>query len=1004
MNALALQFEQPLALSLGLLLIVVALLAWRSRRSEGTAKWWTALLLRTVVVLCLVGALSQPSLTRQGEAITTVFILDDSRSVPLEIRRASRSFAKALVDGKPDAEDRVAAITLGKEAAIAAQPDVRSIVPSEEHTGSRDATDIGAGIRQALSIMPPDTARRIVLFSDGNENIGDALAEARLAAANGIPIDVVPLEYEFHNEVVFEGIRAPSRARLGQTADIRLTLRSQAATTGRLTLTESGRPIDLSPELAGDARQIELPAGATAISIPIPFDARGARRFEAVFEPIDAESDRQFENNRATAVTFVGGDGEVLIVDEGGLESGPLREALLESGISVRTISPSELSQGADFLGGFDAIILANVARWNIDGETDRLLRAYVHDLGGGLLMLGGDQSFGAGGWIGSETAQALPVKLDPPATRQMVRGALVCVVHSCEMPQGNYWAQQVTISAVLALSRLDLIGIVTWVHGPSWALPLQEAGDKSKAVAAARSMTVGDMMDFDGTVQMSVKALAESRAGQRHMIIVSDGDPSPPTKKTLEAAIAARVTITTVMVAGHGTPQDNQNMKFTADATGGNFYEVKNPKNLPKIFIKEAQMVARSLLVEGDFQPTVLSSASGPTRGFGAVAKLGGYVLVIPREGAASVRIFNSTSEGQDPIFADWNFGLGRSVAFTSDVAGRWGKSWVAWSDFKPFWEQTVRWLMRPPTPQNLALRTHVDGDRAVVELEALSSGGGFATDVQPDSAIIAPDGKLSALPLQQIGPGRWRGEFGVEEAGSYLINVSANSPNSAASASENSRRGSVQASVSVPYPKEFRTVRDNRALLESIAQETGGRVIRLGDLAFASAGEAFDKSQLPIPASAKRIWDLLAIIAAACFLLDVAVRRLTFDADAARAHLRGAMTPVAAGGEASVAAWKKARARSGTARASDAPTGADPLAGRMGPALDTRAESAHPTQPARQTSSTEHASDAPERAVNEESSMSRLLRARKRAQAEARGEGSDESNAGGAGEPPHG
>ena len=990
MNALPIQFEHPLALFLCLLLVLVAVLAWRSRHGEGMAKWWTTLLLRTIVVLCLVGAISQPSLTRQGEAITTVFVLDDSRSVPLELRQQARVYAKALVDGKPNAEDRVAAITLGREAAIAAQPDEHSIVPTEEHTGGRDATNVAAGLRQALSIMPPDTARRIVLFSDGNENMGDALAEARLAAANGIPIDVVPLEYEFRNEVVFEGIRAPSRARLGQTADLRLTLRSQAATSGRLTLTESGRPIDLSPDDEGDARMIELPAGATAINVPIPFDASGARRFEAVFEPIDAQSDAQLENNRATAVTFVGGEGEVLIVDEGGIESGPLREALVDSGIAVRTVGPSELSQGADFLGGFDAVILANVARWNIDGETDRLLRAYVHDLGGGLLMLGGDQSFGAGGWIGSETAQALPVKLDPPATRQMVRGALVCVVHSCEMPQGNYWAQQVTIAAVEALSRLDLIGIITWTGGPNWALPLSEAGDKSRAVAAARSMVVGDMMDFDGTVQMALKSLAESRAGQRHIIIVSDGDPSPPTAKTLADAVEAKVTITTVMVAGHGTPQDNANMKLVADTTGGNFYEVKNPKNLPKIFIKEAQMVARSLLVEGDFQPTVSSSSSGPTRGFIAVPGIAGYVLCIPRDGLATVRIYNVTQEGNDPIYADWNFGLGRSVVFTSDIAGRWGKSWSAWSDFKPFWEQTVRWLMRPPVPQNLALRTRVEGDRGIVELEALSNAGGFATDVQPDSAIIAPDGSLSSLSLQQVGPGRWRGEFKVEEAGSYLVNVSAASSGS----DPNARRGSVQASVSVPYPKEFRTVRDNRALLESIAQETGGRVLTLGDAIAAKDGVAFEKTALAIPESAKRIWDLLAIIAAGCFLLDVAVRRLTFDADAARKRLQSAMTPLGAGGDATVAAWKTARNRAGTARGIAA-SQEDPLATRMGPALDTKSEASDAGVGARQAASTRGSDSVvdPRNAANpeEESPTTRLLRARKRATMDDSGGDSD-------------
>jgi hypothetical protein len=218
--------------------------------------------------------------------------------------------------------------------------------------------------------------------------------------------------------------------------------------------------------------------------------------------------------------------------------------------MSVVVAPPDRLASDGAFMSGFDAVILVNVPRWTIDGETDRLLRAYVHDLGGGLMMVGGDQSFGAGGWIDSEVAQVLPVKLDPPATRQMVRGGLVLIVHSCEMPQGNYWAQQVSIAAIEALTRLDLIGIITLVNRPSMvASRCEEAGDKSAAIAAARSMIVGDMFDFEESVAMATKGLAESRAGQRHIIIISDGDPAPPTKSTLDAAIAAKITITTVMV-----------------------------------------------------------------------------------------------------------------------------------------------------------------------------------------------------------------------------------------------------------------------------------------------------------------------------------------------------------------------------------------------------------------------------------------------------------------------
>ena len=983
-------FERPTFLLLLALLVPVLVLAWRSRRSEEPWKWWTSLALRTLVVLSLVFALAQPMFVRRGEALTTAFVLDRSRSIPAPLLQRARDFAKTLVTNKKRAEDRVAAVTVGREAEISAQPDARSIIADEEHSGDRDATNLAGGIRQALSILPPDTAKRIVILSDGNENIGNALAEADVAKSNGIPIDVVPIEYESPNEVVFESIKAPPRARPGQTAELRLLLRSQRAAKGTVFLKEGGRPVDLDPDAPGAGLAVDLEAGPRTITVPYPLEGAGTRRFEAVFEPADQTQDAILENNRAMAVTFVDGSGRVLVVDPtNGSDTRSFVDALAKTSIEPVVVAPDALTQGGDFLSGFDAIVLANVPRWSIDGETDRLLKAYVHDLGGGLLMLGGDQSFGAGGWIDSDTASVLPVKLDPPATRQMVRGGLVLIVHSCEMPQGNYWAQQVSIAAIEALTRLDLIGIITLVSGPEWALPLQEAGDKSKAIAAARSMVVGDMFDFDSSVSMAEKALSESKAGQRHIIIISDGDPAPPSAATLARVKAAKITISTVMVSGHGTQQDYVNMKFAAEETGGRFYEVTNPKELPKIFTKEAAVVSRSLIVEGEFAPQIAPSTSGPLRGVTGVPGLSGYILTVPREGLAQVQITNKTEEGVDPVFAWWNHGLGRSVIFASDTGARWTKQWTSWGEYRAFWEQTVRWLLRPAVPANAQVRTRVEGETAIVELEATGASGGFATNLDPEATSVGPTGAVAPLVVVQTGPGRWRSEFPVAEAGAYLVNFSLGK-------SDDGRRSSVQASVNVPYPKEFRTVRDNRALLEQIADKTGGRVL---SLASAQGVDGFLREGLPIPESARRIWDLMAIAAAVLFLLDVAVRRVAIDWAGVRKDASDAVA-VRKVGDGTVAAWKKARAKSGES-ASATPAASDAMRKAMeeGPSLDVRNEVKDGGTAARaqatRAAGDKPAGDAAATPEADENTTSRLLRAKRRAT--GGDDAGDSSNGGG-------
>lgn len=913
LESFPLQFERPLGLLLLLLLIPIVYLARRShgwgKASGGamtTTKAWVSLGLRAMVVLLLALAISQPTLVKRGEGLSLVVVADRSASIPQRLRDQSERWLHEVGNTKRP-EDRVGTIVVGGEPEILSRPETNAIVPeSLSFLGDPDATDLASALRLALSIAPKDTATRLLLVSDGNENRGNLLKEAEAAAANGIPIDVVITEFEHPNEIVFEQIQAPARSRIGATQDIRLFIRSQSEAQARLLLRENGRPIDLDPAVPGDTMVVDLKAGPNVITVPVSFDEGGAQRFEATLEPLGEGIDAVLENNRGTAVTFVAGGGKVLILDSGG-ESESLVRALREGGLTVDVRTAAEIVDPATMLNGYDALVLANVPRWDVDPALDRAIRASVHDMGVGLLMLGGPNSFGAGGWMESEVEKALPVKLDPPASRQLVRGALAIIVHACEWPTANYWAQTVTIAAIQALSRLDLIGIITFggLGGHAWHHPLQEAGDKSAAIAAAKSMVVGDMQDFEGCVALAYQGLSKTNAGQKHIIIISDGDPAPPTPATLANCKNAKITITTVMLAGglgHGTQGDYQNMRYTATTTGGRFHEVKNPKQLPQIFTKEATVVSRSLISEGRYSPQVQTSLSGPLKGITAVPEVQGYVVTVGKPGLAQTSIQVSAKEGNDPLYAWWNYGVGRSVAFTSDATNRWGSAWTNWSDYRAFWEQTIRWLMRPPSPSNIALRTRIDGETVIVEMEAVGEdNAGFVNFLKSEASVLLPDGEAKTLDMQQIGPGRYRSEFAAASTGGYLVNIAVPVERDGTTV-----MSSVQAAVNIPYPKEYRTVRDNGALLRRVAEMTGGRVLAMTD---ARTVGAFDRAGLPVPSSAKRIWDLMTYLAAAILLIDVAVRRLAIERGFMRRLAERILGRTERVGEGTVAAWKTAR-----------------------------------------------------------------------------------------------
>lgn len=994
-----LSFEQPYWL---LLLLGALPVWWLARRSEpvlGKTKARISLALRLAVIMLLTASLSRPLLVRRSEGVTSMVVMDLSRSIPAPLRDRAATFVQSATANREKPQDRVGLVTVAEEGEIGALPLEASVLSEIGHGGPVEETALEAGMRLALATLPKETANRILLLSDGNETVGSLLAAAEEAHAAGVPIDVVPLEYSHDREIVFEEMRAPSRARIGQPVEVRMTLRSPSEARGTLRAWVDGEPIDLDPEAPGDGRGVTLRAGPSQFPLPIVFDRSGAHRVRAIFEASGDAGDGIEENNVGETVIFVSGEGRVLLVDQTeGAEVASIAAALRRASIEVEIAPSSTLAGGAPTLSAFDAVVLANVPRWELDNDTDRALHSYVHDLGGGLAMIGGDQGFGAGGWIESETAKALPVRLDPPQTRQIMRGALALVMHSCEMPQGNYWGKQVAISAIEALTRLDYCGIVVFdwsagQSGASWAFPMQQVGDRSAAIGAAKAMQVGDMPDFGPSLKMAYDALLAVKGGVKHAIVISDGDPAAPGASLLNDFKREKITITSVLVVGHGTAADRDKMKLMADSTGGRFYHVRNPKDLPQIFIKEASVISRSLLQEGEHTPVVVPTATGPTKGVTSVPPIDGYVLTVPREGGmAQVPMIIETREGRDPLFASWNYGLGRSIAFTSDVAGRWGAAWAGWSGAGAFWEMAIRWIMRPPQPRDAILRTSLDGSHGVVELESTAGGGGNV-----EGRVIGPDGRASVLPLRQVGAGRWRGEFDATEKGAYLVNAGF----AVEGEGGEIRTGSLQAAVSVPYAREFRSVRDNAALLEAVAQRTGGRVLRLDD---AASVNLFERKGIESPLATKRVWDLLAIIAASLFLIDVAARRIAFDTKEARDAAARAMGRVQQAGDASVEAWRKARQRAerrdGAATApADGERSSEP-GGLPGPraagAPSVRPEGAESPTTAAPSPGTPRPGASPG-ATDAEGGLSRLRAAKKRARGDE--DSSGDSGRGGPG-----
>ena len=927
-----------------LLAIPIVLLGIRSLAGLGPIRRWVALGVRLLVLLLAVLIIAGVRVERVNEHDEVLVLRDTSDSARLYRTPANVTLDQLVTrylqqatteDRNKRPSDRIGLIGFDRTARVEAIPNPTLRLDARTLRERGDGTDVASAIQLGLATLSRDARHRLMLIWDGNSTAGDLDAAIAAAAAARVPIDVMPLEYNVDNEVLLERFVAPAWKRENEPFTVEIILRSTNPidTTGRLTVFHQGVPMDLDPETPGmqTARAVTLRPGRNVERVRVPaLTSAGVHQFRAVFEPAGgiggveatvagapsggARADTLAGNNAASAFTFVRGQGKVLYVNAvAGNRGQILRRALERERISVdaERVGVDQFPASLVELQNYDAVILNNVPRGagGLSEEQQKLLASYVHDLGGGLVMIGGPDSLGAGGWRGSDLEKVLPVDMDVPAQRQIPKGALALIMHSCEMPEGNYWGEQCAIKAVETLSARDDVGVLSYAWrgggaggrgGSQWDYPLGPRGDGSRVVAAIKQMQLGDMPDFDDAFRMALLnassgttprdgGLIRSDARQKHIIIISDGDPQPPAQELIQLCVDNRISVSTITVFPHMGDRDGLPpvMKQLAEATGGRAYgPINNNFNqLPQIFIKEATIVRRSLIVEKNEGIPVSPprTPSDVVKGFARFPSIYGMVLTTKKT-SPQVEVPLTVGENNDPLLAHWQAGLGKSLVFTSDAHDQWAANWVSGGAFGVFWAQAVRYVSRPPESSDFDVRVTSEGGRGKIVVEALDRENAFRNFLSVEGTVVGPDGSQQSVRLVQTGPGTYEADFAAGESGNYVVGL--------AWSGQGGQSGQMRSGVSVNASPELRELRSNLANLQRIADATGGRMLRPFD---AASANLFDRTNLPRSSSPQPWWDRLIPWLLALIIIDVAVRRIAWSwqgtvgmADRARLYVR--------------------------------------------------------------------------------------------------------------------
>ena len=817
--------------------------------------------------LCLVGllvlVLAEPRSLRRQDALSVVYLVDISDSIGDGTVDEAFQFIAQTASQKPQ-KDKVGIVVFGRHAAVELPP--RMTLPFDEGVTinsliDRDATNLEEALSLAAAMIPADHQGRIVLMSDGTENEGNLSDVVDQLTAREIAIDVMPIEYNHKNEVWLERLELPENVKIGENYQAVVILSSLQKGSGTLTLMENGKSIY--------EERVEFEEGKNRYVVPIYLRDAGYYEYTARIDTT-TDLDNLRENNEALNYLYLAGEGRVLLVNDpqgDPRDHETLARAIRESKRALDIMTAYDVPRDAMSLMPYDCVIFNNVAADSFDTVQMEAVKDAAKNFGIGFLMVGGPNSYGPGGYHRTAIEEALPVTMDITKKKVLPKGALAIILHTCEFADGNTWGKRITKQAIKVLGAQDEAGVLAYTqNGEEWVFKLTPVSEIDMMLREINGAQIGDMPSFARTMELGLAGLKASDASAKHMIIISDGDPGPPSKELIEQYIAESISISMVAIFPHGG-QDISKMRRVAALTGGRYYFPASPNELPSIFIKESKTLKRSMIQNKTITPEVENDLDGVLKGIDAMPQLRGYVLTTAK-GDHSVRTILKAPNEEDelePILSLWRYGLSTTAAFTSDLSPNWAAEWMDWDKYRTFVEQLLTRISRVEKLGNLRLRSFASGSQGVLQVEDFHEEETF---LEVQAVVSGPGGVEETLPLRQVGPRRYQATLPLRAKGRYQVR---------AIGVGEGRKDETYGGFLVPYSPEYLRFRSNPTVLNSLSRKTKGE--SLADQDPAETIKTIYESRREPRTSSLPIFHWFLIALACLVPLDVAIRRIQID-----------------------------------------------------------------------------------------------------------------------------
>lgn len=842
--------------------LVVALVAWTLARlpDRPILRRVATELTLALATLCALLAVLGVEIGHSLDRLSVIIAIDRSRSIELVPHAAERISAELVAaETSMREDDRIATLAFGADAAIEdpLRPRTRVTAAQTADVG-KDGTDLASALRRALAEVPPDSAARIVLCTDGVATRGDTLSAAAAAAAAGVPVDAVPLDQGRIRDVRLQGVRLASRADEGQALDVAVVTSATQATEVELRLFRDGELIRRGT--------VQLPEGEDVVHLREIAPAPGLHRYDVELGARDPHLDEAREDNSASAFVRVRGQATALVMNADPKLAEPMVRALESSAFRVDSVGPSATPADIAGFAAYDVVVLSQIAASTFAPSQLDALGSYVRDFGGGLLLMGGERSMGPGGFARTPVEQVSPISFDLKQNRKRASLAeIIAVDYSGSMSAEAGGRTKLELANEAAVRSADLLGAgdrLGVMHVDTevrWTVPLAPVEDQQSIASRIRAVsTGGGGIYVDLALASSYAALAREHVNLKHVLLFADGDDAEQMNDSVRLVSNAKRQGITTSVIALGRGSDVAALERLSKLGDGRFYLIEDATRLPAVFAQETILAARSSINEVTFVPTV-ATAGAAIRGidFARAPPLTGYVVGVPKS-RAQVHL---TGPDGDPLLATWSAGIGRAAAFTSDYEDRWGKAWTGWSGGARLFAQIARDIARLADDPRVRVQADATGGELHLSANVVDDDGRTESFRRFKVRLAGPGGFARELPLEVSGAGVYSTSVPLSRLGPYVATV--------IDEAKGEPVGTTGAVLSAG--EELRPTGSDRAILARIALMTGGKVRdTLAGLFDDRSGRRFAYDDVS---------GLSAMLSALFLLTSVATRRLLFS-----------------------------------------------------------------------------------------------------------------------------